>query len=70
LRIVKSKKFDIRVANMGSGNNISIKEFASDIWKKNNAKGKLLLGNLNYRDNEIMRYVPNLDDINIIMKFY
>lgn len=70
LRIVKSKRFDIRLANIGSGNNISIKKFASDIWKKKNAKGKLLFGNLNYRDNEIMRYVPDLDDINIIMKFY
>lgn len=70
LRIVESKRFDIRIANIGSGNNISIKKFASEIWKKNKAKGKLLFGNLTYRDNEIMSYVPNLDDINIIKKFY
>lgn len=70
LRIVESKKYDVRISNMGSGNNISMKKFATDIWEKNKARGKLLLGNLSYRDNEIMNYVPNLDDINIIKKFY
>lgn len=47
--------------NLGSDNPTSLKEFAEYWWKKLNAKGKLKLGALPYPDDEIMRYIPNLD---------
>ncbi len=68
-RIILSKNFDVRISNVGSGNNLSIKEFALDIWRKYSAKGKLKIGLLPYRDREIMRYVPDLNQINIIQNF-
>jgi len=46
------------VLNIGSGNPISLKDFAKYWWKKWNAKGKLKIGALPYRKNEIMRFVP------------
>lgn len=50
------------VRNLGSGEPISMREFAEVWWKKWNAKGRLLIGALPYRDNEIMRFVPDLND--------
>jgi nucleoside-diphosphate-sugar epimerase len=46
--------------NVGSGNPQSIFEFASHWWEHWNAKGKLLPGTMDYRDNEVMRYVPKI----------
>ena len=50
------------IKNVGSGNIMSILDFASKEWKKRNSKGKLLVGALPYRKNEIMRYVPYLEN--------
>ena len=69
LRIVKTNKYDIRIANIGSGNNLSIRDFAQKIWDSHNAKGKLKIGSLSYRKEEIMRFVPDLNKINIIHSF-
>jgi len=44
--------------NLGTGKASSIKEFSEFWWKKWNAKGKLLIGELPYRNGEVMRYVP------------
>tara|TARA_Y100000766_G_C18913584_1_gene609685 strand:- start:3722 stop:4573 length:852 start_codon:yes stop_codon:yes gene_type:complete len=58
----KSNSNGFFVYNMGSGNPITIKEFAEFWWKKWNAKGNLNFGKKKYRDKEIMRYVPQVSD--------
>jgi nucleoside-diphosphate-sugar epimerase len=50
-----------KFVNIGTGYPQSIKQFSEYWWKKWNARGKLLVGNLNYREGEIMRYVPQID---------
>tara|TARA_B110000967_G_C18898763_1_gene572932 strand:+ start:1809 stop:2639 length:831 start_codon:yes stop_codon:yes gene_type:complete len=46
------------IHNIGTGRPMSIKSFAEDQWKKFGATGKLKLGEIPYRKNEVMRYVP------------
>ncbi|MBU78992.1 MAG: hypothetical protein CMD29_02565 [Flavobacteriales bacterium] len=43
--------------NVGTGNPQTLKSFAQHWWRKWDAKGKLEVGKLAYRDNEVMRYV-------------
>lgn len=51
------------VANIGTGHPQSIRAFAEHWWKKWGATGKLLPGALPYRDNEVMRYVPEVSPL-------
>lgn len=46
--------------NIASGDPTTLINFAQNRWKKWNAKGNLLVGALPYRENEVMRYVPEL----------
>lgn len=46
--------------NIGLGKAQSIKQFATFWWKKWKATGKLKFGFIDYRKNEIMRYVPEI----------
>ncbi len=48
------------IENLGSGTPRSLEEFACAQWAELGATGKLLIGALPMRDNEIMRYVPEL----------
>jgi nucleoside-diphosphate-sugar epimerase len=48
------------IKNIGTGKPQSVRDFSEYWWKHWNAKGRLLQGNLQYRDHEIMRYVPKL----------
>jgi nucleoside-diphosphate-sugar epimerase len=48
------------IHNVGSGTAISIRTFAEKWWSKWNAQGRLLVGALAYRQDEVMRYVPEL----------
>lgn len=68
-RISNSNKSDVRIRNIGSGQQLSLKQFALNLWSELNAKGKLKIGDLPYRDREIMRYVPNLEEEYIINSF-
>jgi len=52
-----------QVSNLGSGQIQSLRDFAEHWWQHWNAKGKLLIGANPYRQNEIMRLVPELDVI-------
>jgi nucleoside-diphosphate-sugar epimerase len=47
--------------NIGFGKAESLKEFANYWWGKWNAKGKLRFGEIQYRKNEIMRFVPSVN---------
>lgn len=47
-----------RVANVGSGRPQAVREFAEDWWRRFHARGRLLVGALPYRADEVMRYVP------------
>lgn len=44
--------------NVASGNPVSLVDFCSRWWGEFRASGKLLVGELAYRDGEVMRYVP------------
>jgi len=50
----------VRIANIGTGRPQTLLAFAEHWWKEWGAKGKLLPGALPYRDNEVMRYVPEV----------
>ncbi len=51
------------IINVGSGKPISIKAFCKYWWETYNAKGKLIFGAFPYRQNEVMRYVPEITDL-------
>jgi nucleoside-diphosphate-sugar epimerase len=46
------------VENLGTGHPQTVKRFSEFWWAQWHAKGKLLFGNIPYRHNEVMRYVP------------
>jgi nucleoside-diphosphate-sugar epimerase len=46
--------------NVGSGKPQSILEFSEYWWQKWQAKGRLLIGKIPYREGEVMRYVPKV----------
>ncbi len=58
--INSTKEHFIKVQNIGTNSPKSIMEFSKNIWHKYNAKGKLLFGEIPYRKNEVMRFVPCL----------
>lgn len=49
-----------KIENVGSGKPQALGEFAEFWWKRWNAKGKLKIGALPYRANEVMRCVPQM----------
>ena len=51
------------IKNLGTGKPQTIIEFSNFWWKKWEAKGKLLVGQIPYRRDEVMRYVPLTDEI-------
>lgn len=48
------------VANIGSGNPMSMLEFAEKCWAEWGAKGRIIAGAKPYRNNEPMRFVPQI----------
>jgi nucleoside-diphosphate-sugar epimerase len=48
------------ITNTGSGVPRTLLAFAQEQWELRNARGKLLVGALPYRKNEVMRFVPLL----------
>jgi nucleoside-diphosphate-sugar epimerase len=48
------------IQNIGTGISQSLRSFALYWWNEWSAKGKLRFGEINYRDGEIMHYVPEL----------
>jgi nucleoside-diphosphate-sugar epimerase len=50
------------VKNIGSGEIQTVREFSEYWWNRWSAKGELKLGGLQYRKDEVMRYVPKLKD--------
>jgi len=50
------------IKNVGTDHPQSIKEFAESWWKKWNATGKLYFGSKPYRENEVMRFVPEIQN--------
>ena len=47
-------------AHVGTGNPQSLASFARSCWKKWNAQGNLIFGAKPYRENEVMRFVPQI----------
>ncbi len=56
------------VVNIGSGKGTKLKDFAESQWKKFNAKGKLIIGSIKSRPNEIKRMVANIEGLNTNLK--
>jgi nucleoside-diphosphate-sugar epimerase len=52
------------IENLGTGRPQTLRAFAEHWWRHWNAKGKLLVGALPYRENEVMRYVPQVPPAN------
>jgi nucleoside-diphosphate-sugar epimerase len=50
------------IHNIGSGEQQTLRAFAEHWWDKWEAKGKLIFGAIPYRENEVMRYVPQLNE--------
>lgn len=48
------------IDNVGTGKPQTLKEFAEYWWKEFGAEGKLIFGRYDYRNNEIMRFVPQI----------
>jgi len=59
--IIDREDFEPLINNLGSGKPQSILEFSKFWWEKWGAKGKLLIGEIPYREGEVMRYVPKLN---------
>jgi nucleoside-diphosphate-sugar epimerase len=49
-----------RVRNVGTGRPQTVRQFAEHWWREFGARGKLLVGELPYRSDEVMRYVPQV----------
>ena len=56
----------ISIKNIGSGKPKKLKDFVLEVWEQFEAKGKIELGAIAYRNNEVMRYVPNIHEEYII----
>ena len=54
------KMNQILIKNIGSGKPKKLCDFVKEEWMKLNAKGQIELGYLPYRENEVMRYVPDI----------
>lgn len=54
------QKHSIKIANIGSGTPQSLRSFAQEIWNKVDSSGQLRFGEIPYRPDEVMRYVPDL----------
>ena len=54
------KKGEPAIHNLGTGKPMSLNSFAEEQWKKFGATGRLKRGEIPYRKNEVMRYVPLL----------
>ena len=48
------------VSNVGSGKPVTVRNFSEYWWKRCDAKGRLMIGCLPYRANEVMRFIPSL----------
>ncbi len=51
------------VINIGTGKEISLKEFALTEWQKLNAKGNILLDRIKDRGDEPLRYIPDISNL-------
>lgn len=54
------KPGEAKVENLGTGQPQTVRAFAEHWWKAWHAKGSLLIGQLPYRENDVMRYVPKI----------
>jgi nucleoside-diphosphate-sugar epimerase len=60
LKFENINKGEPRILNVGTGKPQSVLEFSQNWWNIWNAKGKLQIGAIPYRENEVMRYVPEI----------
>jgi nucleoside-diphosphate-sugar epimerase len=51
------------VANIGSGKPVTMRAFAEEWWTRFGATGRLRVGALPYRPNEVMRFIPSISPL-------
>ena len=51
----------VRMHNVGSGIPTTLFDFCNYWWKQWQAKGNIIIGKIQYREGEIMRYVPEIN---------
>jgi nucleoside-diphosphate-sugar epimerase len=55
------KQGNPQIFNLGTGIPISLREFAQNQWDRIGAKGNINFGKIPYRENEVFRYVPEVN---------
>lgn len=53
----------IKIQNLGSGKPKTLRSFAQEIWDNLDTSAQLKFGEISYRPDEIMRYVPDLSPL-------
>jgi nucleoside-diphosphate-sugar epimerase len=61
LKLNTAKNGILKILNIGTGRPMTVLEFASYWWNKWEAKGELNVGSVPYRENEVMRFVPEVE---------
>jgi nucleoside-diphosphate-sugar epimerase len=56
--LISTHSKGVKTMNLSSGHPMNIRAFAEYWWNEWDGKGKLCLGSIPYRNNEVMRYVP------------
>ena len=59
LDFTDTKPGTARIHNLGTGKAQTLREFSEYWWQRWDARGKLCIGALPYRKNELMRLVPD-----------
>jgi nucleoside-diphosphate-sugar epimerase len=60
LRICEEPTGNVSAYNIGSGNAMTVRQFSEYWWKRWKAAGQINYGAIDYRPNEVMRYLPDL----------
>lgn len=64
--LASSAPASVSISNLGSGNPQTVLQFSQNIWSAYEAQGKLLPGELPYREGEVMRCVPEIGSRHVL----
>ena len=65
-----ARKYEFKIAKLFDADTLGVtingkppklRDFANNLWEQLEGKGNILFGEVPYRDNEIMRYVRNIE---------
>lgn len=61
-KLIHSENICFEIENLASGRPNTLKEFAQYWWNEWAAEGDLIFGAIPYRKNEVMRFIPKIND--------